>query len=340
MAIYQFLDFTFCATTFALTQSGKEKPIRPKTAQALLFFLTQPEQLISKHALFKALWQSEDVQDYRLFQVISELRKLAPEQQLIRTQPNQGYIWQATVTQVTPVQRTQLPLRAIAAGLTLMVSTITSAMWVSHSDTPPTTNLLPAMSSYSNALIAFQKSDLENAEKWLNFSLQENPDSIEAQLLLAEVKLHKKELTQANQLAFKIINQTPTSDYYRTQALDLLSRISLENSEINDALNYAIESKALLNSSLAVCSSEVVNQRIATIITNKPATASTTQHNPVNRESLIATIVTNNKQQANTEQSAEHLALCHQLNQPTSFNFTNSTLHNDIFGLRQRTMRT
>lgn len=56
MAIYRFLDFTFCTTTFALTKSGKEKSIRPKTAQALTFFITHPNQLISKKALFLALW--------------------------------------------------------------------------------------------------------------------------------------------------------------------------------------------------------------------------------------------------------------------------------------------
>lgn len=316
MAIYQFLDFTFCATTFALMQSGKEKPIRPKTAQALLYFLQHPKTLITKQQLFNALWQSEDVQDYRLFQVISELRKLAPEQQLIRTQPNAGYIWQTEVTIKPITSKKPFNMFALAASMICVVSTIGLTL-LNFEQTQQKQVMLPALGSYSNAVVAFQEANYDEAEKWLTFTLKENPDSIDAQLLLAEVKYQQNEHNSANSLAFTALNNASETSYYRAQALDLLSRIALETNQIDKALSFAVKGKQVMNRELATCSAHVVDKRIASIIENAKYTEQNNAlENPINTAS--GEILVSRNQTHSSRKQVPVSQLCQQLTQPVT----------------------
>lgn len=316
MAIYQFLDFTFCDQTFNLFQAGDELAIRPKTAQALLYFLQHPNRLISKQQLFHALWQSSDVQDYRLFQIISELRKLSPEHNLIRTQPNSGYIWQTDVTLAVTNNKKRIKTFAVAASI-LCFSCISSLIFFYSEHSPQKQVMMPAMSSYSNAVLAFQEADYSRAEKWLNFSLKENPDSIDARLLLAEVKYLQEQHSIANNLAFAVLNKAPETSYYRAQALDLLSRIAFKTNQLDEALRFAVKGKQLIKGEVATCSAHMVDKRIASIIENtkntelNKALAQTENDNS-------ATMLISNIQTEASQVKASVSQLCQQLTQPIS----------------------
>lgn len=307
MATYQFLDFTFCQQSYELRQSGELIKLRPKTAQALEYFITHPQSLITKADLHTALWGNQQGQDYKLFQIISELRKLAPSDNLIRTQPNQGYYWQTSVTiQQVQNKKTKQPY-LIAASMAICAALSTGLLMQNTTPIPTPSSVPPALSSYSNAVNAFQQHNYDAAEQWLHFSLQENPHSQEAKLLLAEVKLllaevklSQQQVAYAKQLAHELLIDADAQSYYKGQALSLLSRIAQAHNNVHDALEFAIQGKGLIEQTNAICSAHMFEQQIASLTkieTNQPfqmsESSSTDTTLTTQKEALQKTLHTN-----------------------------------------------
>lgn len=316
MAIYQFLDFTFCDQSYQLKRSNTAVQLRPKTANALHYFLQYPNQLVSKNALYLALWQSDQVQDYRVFQVVSELRKLAPSAALIRTQPNEGYIWQAKVTinQKAPkklVYSTAASLLVVAMGLV--------ALFKPYSQDIPNKALMPAQGSYANAILAFNKAHYVEAEKWLQFSLRENPDSIDARLLLAEINLQLQNPYIAAEIAQQVAEASTISPYYHAQALDLMSRVAFQNNQLDHAIDFAQQGQKHLERSQAICSAQVLDKRIANLFKTKNNNRLTHQsdiqnNDAVSNNSMGIALNANEK----LSQLKENTELCQQLSTPAT----------------------
>ena len=310
MAIYQFSDFTFCDQSYQLTRSGEVLNIRPKTAQALNLFIHTPQTLITKDTLHKALWGKQYNQDYRLFQVISEIRKLAPDENLIRTQPNQGYYWQVPVNKRPIEMPKHLKKYAIAASFSV-VSLLTTVL-VFKDDNGATPSILPTQNSYTLAVNALQSQDFETAQKWLYFNLQENPHSQEAKLLLAEIKFSQQQVAHAKQLAYELLTENESQNYYQGQALSLLSRIASAENNFNDALDFALKGQQSAEQGLALCSAEIFKQHITALIDEQQVT----QKEQIDDEQVVSGKL------ENAQENSEHAQLCKQLKESITSKLT------------------
>ncbi len=93
---YYFLDFQFNSQTLILTRAGDDVPIRNNEARLLAFFLSVPEQVLSKDVILEHVWVGKVVSDQAVFQAISNLRALFGEG-AIKTFPKKGYQWQISL---------------------------------------------------------------------------------------------------------------------------------------------------------------------------------------------------------------------------------------------------
>lgn len=280
MAQYQFLNFCFDTHTYHLYRGDERCDIRPKTASMLAYLLANQGRTLPKKDIFQAVWQSDHVQDHTLFQIISEIRKLAPNQELIRTQPNMGYHWVAETVQVQPRMAS---LKPVAAGLIAFGLLTTSAYFGSDFFTveqsieakavaaenhlsdkvePPQNYVLPALTAYSKGVVALENGDHQAAEEWLRFSLSENPDSAETQLLLAESLYLQDNYKDSEHYARLLLEQSTPSTYISSAASDLLSRLYQKKGSLFDALTHAVNGSELLESSQARCTYEILDQRV------------------------------------------------------------------------------
>ena len=264
MVSYRFRQFTFHTHGLRLERAGRKESIRPKAALLLSVLIENRDRIVSKRELFQRVWNTEFVQDHALFQLICEIRKLAPDCELIRTQPNVGYQWIVS-TEVYRFKRARLAMAAavgvacLSAGVSM---TSSSTIGVDSNSPNGLQSFLPAMSAYSKGAVAFEKGELEKAEKWLRFSLAENPDSIDTRLLLAESLLQQNKLAAAETLAQSIMRAPENIAYSASAAADLLSRIYQRQGSFYDALEYAIRGSKALDATQALCTAEAFDHRI------------------------------------------------------------------------------
>lgn len=101
---YQFGDFTLDVARGCLLKLGKEIKLRPKVYEALKYFVENPGRLIAKQELMTTVWPDSFVTDDSLVQCTLELRRALADhdQQLLKTVPRRGYLFDAGVTKSSP----------------------------------------------------------------------------------------------------------------------------------------------------------------------------------------------------------------------------------------------
>jgi|GEM_PF-3342161 len=281
MSIFQFYQFQFNNENYQLSKNNIRVSIRPKTALVLSFLIENRHEIVNKTALFEAVWQTEHVQNHTLFQVISELRKLSPEE-LIRTQPNRGYQWLAPTTVIEKVdsasvtenkrsaimmafKKSKTKYLTIAASITALTCTsFFLGQWSSNISSPiaQSAHSMPAVNAYTKGILAFDQGQYSQAQQWFNFSLLEDPSAAQTKLMLAESLFQQKSLIEAQSIAFELLDSIDKSAYHYSSTADLLSRIYAQQGLVFDALAYAINGANSLQNSNAFCSIEVSEQRI------------------------------------------------------------------------------
>jgi DNA-binding winged helix-turn-helix (wHTH) protein len=292
LSVYQFYNFQFNSEKYQLTKNAITVNIRPKTALVLSYLIENRQSIVSKNDLFEAVWQTSHVQNHTLFQVISEIRKLTNEN-LIRTQPNRGYQWVAPTKAITtdnnvgidsstlsyveinPLRRKVFQYVAMAASITLLVcssfylgqwSTQKNSLFVKENTTKRGTNSLPAINAYAKGVVAFEEGHYSQAKQWFDFSLLEDPTSVQSKLMLAESYFKQENYIRAQDVAFKLLDTLDKSSYHYSSTADLLSRMYAQQGLVFDALNYAITGANSLENSGSFCSIEVSDQRIEQLV--------------------------------------------------------------------------
>ena len=96
---YRFGEFTLDLARGALFRSGDEVKLRPKAFEVLQYLVENSGRLISKEEMTKAIWPESFVTDDSLVQCTVELRRALgdPDQQIIKTIPRRGYLFNAAV---------------------------------------------------------------------------------------------------------------------------------------------------------------------------------------------------------------------------------------------------
>ncbi len=297
MSAYQFYEFQFNREKYQLTHHDIQVNIRPKTALVLNYLIENRQAIVSKNDLFEAVWQTTHVQNHTLFQVISEIRKLTNED-LIRTQPNRGYQWVAPTRLIAvddsvntdqinlPRVKTKVlrkdkfqPIAMAASIAMLACASFYLGQWSTQENSEfvkanivknklvkdtlvEGTNSLPAINAYAKGVVAFEEGHYSQAKQWFDFSLLEDPSSVQSKLMLAESYFKQENYIRAQDVAFKLLDSLDKSSYHYSSAADLLSRMYAQQGLVFDALNYAITGANSLENSGSFCSIEVTDQRI------------------------------------------------------------------------------
>jgi len=94
-----FNEFTLDLARGCLFRNGEEIKLRPKSFDTLKHLVENNGRLISKDELFATVWPDTAVTDDSLVQCLIEVRRALGEngQQLIKTVPRRGYIFEADV---------------------------------------------------------------------------------------------------------------------------------------------------------------------------------------------------------------------------------------------------
>ncbi|WP_462173619.1 winged helix-turn-helix domain-containing protein [Pseudoalteromonas xiamenensis] len=118
-----FRQYRFDLASLSLYCEEEQIALRPKVAQLLSYFLTHPNQTVTREALLSALWQHGEFREAALTQSITELRQAlndsAQQPIFIKTVPQQGYHWICPVE--SPKKRRAEVLNKVTWAAVLMV---------------------------------------------------------------------------------------------------------------------------------------------------------------------------------------------------------------------------
>ncbi|BBN82377.1 hypothetical protein PA25_23620 [Pseudoalteromonas sp. A25] len=84
-----------------LMHKGQEVVLKPKQRALLLFFVDNPDVVLSKDQILDAVWQQRVVSEQVVFQTVSQLRAIVGER-AIQTYARQGYKWTYAINHSAP----------------------------------------------------------------------------------------------------------------------------------------------------------------------------------------------------------------------------------------------
>ncbi len=109
--LYEFGTFRLDATERLLLCGGRVVPLTPKTFDLLLALVSQPNRLLTKEELLRAVWPDTVVEESNLTTNIAQIRKALGEGEnglrFIETVPKRGYRFVAEVREVGEETRLQ-----------------------------------------------------------------------------------------------------------------------------------------------------------------------------------------------------------------------------------------
>jgi len=106
LRIYQFGDLTLDLVRGSLRDAKGDLALRRKSFVLLTYFVTHAGRLLSKDELMAAIWPGIFVSEESLAQCVKDIRRAMGDggQALIKTVPGRGYLFDAPVTMVAPVE--------------------------------------------------------------------------------------------------------------------------------------------------------------------------------------------------------------------------------------------
>ena len=100
--MFQFEGYTLDVACNALRTANREVALRPKTFELLRYLVENPDRLVTKEELLKAIWPNVTVTDQVLTHCVGEVREAIGDgdQAIIKTIPRRGYRFVAPVVRV------------------------------------------------------------------------------------------------------------------------------------------------------------------------------------------------------------------------------------------------
>lgn len=115
-AVYRFDRFVLDLVRGALLADGAERALRPKSFALLRHLVENPERLIDRDEIMRAVWPGVIVTEDSIAQCIKEIRRALgdDEQHFLRTLPRRGYLFAAKVSRADAAVTT--PIAATSAA--------------------------------------------------------------------------------------------------------------------------------------------------------------------------------------------------------------------------------
>jgi adenylate cyclase len=100
--MFRFEGYTLDIARNALRNADREVALRPKTFELLRYLVENPDRLVTKEELLKAIWPNVSVTDQALTPCVGEVRQAIcdDDQAIIKTIPRRGYRFAAPVSRV------------------------------------------------------------------------------------------------------------------------------------------------------------------------------------------------------------------------------------------------
>lgn len=165
--LYRFADFTLDTRRGCLRRGGSDIPLRPRSFDVLRYLAEHPQRLVTKDELIAAVWLPSIVTDGALVQCVMDLRRSLGDQsqQLIRTVPKRGYVFECEVStadderrlrapssDASPLHRSYWSLGNAIAAVGLMLSLVV-AVWIDGGFQQPSATDHPYPDGFADILI-------------------------------------------------------------------------------------------------------------------------------------------------------------------------------------------
>jgi DNA-binding winged helix-turn-helix (wHTH) protein len=275
MTTYRFDKFVFDTDSYELRADEVLVAMRPKTAVLMAVLIEQRQHLLGKPALFSQVWHSDHVQHQSLFQAISEIRKTLAPLQPIKTHPNLGYQWVAPLSQL----RERRWMGRLAGAVLTMAAVSTTLIWYWQATTQVTNaspNLIntqsmlqsPAMQAFANGIEHLNNQQLAEAWDYFELAERENPLFLEASMMKAETLFEQADYLAAETLTIELLARAIVQgEYYvEVSAQGLLSRISEQTGQWNNALDWALQADSNARDQGFACVAENTRNRITDLL--------------------------------------------------------------------------
>jgi len=279
MTTYRFDKFVFDTVSYQLRADDVLIALRPKTAVLMAVLIEQRQHLLGKQALFSQVWHSDHVQHQSLFQAISEIRKILAPLQAIKTHPNLGYQWVAPTTQL----RERRWIGRLAGAVLLLTAISVIPFWYGQGPTLLMTqvthapaNLMniqsmqqsPAMQAFAIGIEHLNKQQLTEAWDYFELAERENPFFLEASMMKARILFEQADYIAAKTLTTELLAQAIVQGepYVEVSAQGLLSQISEQSGQWNNALDWALQAESNARDQGFACVAENTRIRISGLL--------------------------------------------------------------------------
>src|SRR5215469_11901660 len=100
--MFRFAGYTLDIARNLVRTADREVALRPKSFELLRYLVENPDRLVTKEELLKAIWPKVIVTDHVLINCVSEVRQAIgdDDQAIIKTIPRRGYRFTAPVLRV------------------------------------------------------------------------------------------------------------------------------------------------------------------------------------------------------------------------------------------------
>src|SRR5262249_38442326 len=117
--MFQFEGYTLDIARHSLRAADREVALRPKSFELLRYLVENPDRLVTKEELLKAIWPNAVVTDESLTQCVREVRHAIGDskQAIIATVPRCGYRFAAPVARVSANAAAAPPTHAAPSPL-------------------------------------------------------------------------------------------------------------------------------------------------------------------------------------------------------------------------------
>lgn len=237
--IYQSLNHSIDKNTLTVTNDRGEKVnVRPKTCQLLLLLLEHNAKPVNKKAILESVWAESVVSEQVVFQSINEIRQIFGSSQVIKTIPNQGYIWAGEVTiladKATRTAKLSLKMTAGLIALTAAVAIFISTLL----DNPALSKHIPV--SGSVVMLPTQNNINGNDHAWVRLGvmdqvIQRLPNGENYGVLQTDYvfEILKRANAPLSRIKTEHINQI-----FKTSGAELIIMSKLSGSPHDYQLNY------------------------------------------------------------------------------------------------------
>src|SRR5262245_9496835 len=112
--MFRFEGYTLDIARNALRSADREVALRPKSFELLRYLVENPDRLVTKEELLKAIWPNVTVTDQVLTHSVSEVRDAIGDgnQAIIKTIPRRGYRFAAPVVRLAAAAAAPTPAYA------------------------------------------------------------------------------------------------------------------------------------------------------------------------------------------------------------------------------------